>query len=59
MTNVNNLNGIPNFGHGLPEDGEVVAGVTDIAQEIANIPIEESQEVEESPRKKRSKLAED
>lgn len=30
--NVNNLNGIPNFGHGMPADGEVVAGVTDVPQ---------------------------
>jgi hypothetical protein len=28
--NVNNLNGIPNFGFGLPEDGIVIAGVTDV-----------------------------
>lgn len=32
-TNVNNLNGIPNFGHGLPEDGVVEAGITDVPQE--------------------------
>lgn len=31
-TNVNNLNGIPNFGHGLPADGIVIAGVTDVPQ---------------------------
>lgn len=43
MTNVNNLNGIPNFGHGI-EEGEVVqAGITDIgAPEVAEIePVEE------------------
>ena len=31
--NVNKLNGIPNFGHGLPPDGVVIAGVTDVPQE--------------------------
>lgn len=34
-TNVNNLNGVPNFGHGMPEDGVVVAGVTDIPQVLS------------------------
>lgn len=29
-SNVNNLNGIGNFGHGMPEDGIVQAGITDI-----------------------------
>lgn len=33
-TNVNNLNSIPNFGHGLPEDGVVQAGITDIPGDI-------------------------
>lgn len=30
--NVNRLNNIPNFGHGLPADGVVIAGLTDVAQ---------------------------
>ena len=33
-TTVNNLNGVPNFGHGLPEDGVVIAGVTDVPQNM-------------------------
>jgi len=36
-TNVNRLNGIPNFGHGLPENGEVIAGVTDIPQPLQDL----------------------
>lgn len=44
--NVNNLNGIPNFGHGLPEDGVVIAGVTDVPQEST---IEIAPEVEVVP----------
>lgn len=41
-TSVNNLNGIPNFGHGLPEDGIVQAGITDNSDEvIAEEPVEE------------------
>ena len=39
--NVNNLNGIPNFGHGLPEDGVVIAGVTDVPQDV---PMDETEE---------------
>ena len=31
-TNVNKLNGVPNFGHGMPDDGIVIAGVTDVPQ---------------------------
>ena len=31
-TNVNKLNGVPNFGHGMPDDGVVIAGVTDVPQ---------------------------
>lgn len=46
-SNVNNLNGVPNFGHGLPEDGVVAAGVTDVPQEIATEEVEESVEVED------------
>lgn len=38
-TSVNNLNGIPNFGHGLPEDGVVQAGITDVA--TPDTPVEE------------------
>lgn len=34
---VNNLNGVPNFGHGLPEDGVVIAGVTDIPQSLQDL----------------------
>ncbi len=30
--NVNNLNGVANFGHGLPDNGVVIAGVTDVPQ---------------------------
>lgn len=36
-TNVNNLNGIPNFGHGMPDDGVVIAGVTDVPQLQVNL----------------------
>lgn len=32
MNGVNNLNDIPNFGHGMPEDGIVQAGITDVSQ---------------------------
>lgn len=39
-SNVNNLNGVPNFGHGMPEDGIVEAGITDIPlEEIVEAPI--------------------
>lgn len=43
-SNVNNLNGVPNFGHGIPEDGDV--GVP--ASEVDEIVPEES-EVEQLP----------
>lgn len=43
IPNVNNLNGVPNFGHGLPEDGVVEAGVTDVLEEAAP---EETKEAE-------------
>ena len=49
--NVNNLNGVSNFGHGMPEDGVVIAGTTDVAQplpEQSNQPMEETP-VEEVP----------
>lgn len=36
-SSVNNLNGIPNFGHGLPVDGVVIAGVTDIPQPLQDL----------------------
>lgn len=52
-TNVNNLNGIPNFGHGLPEDGIVIAGITDVVIETpiedadtVDIPVEEAETVD-------------
>lgn len=51
-TNVNNLNGIPNFGHGLPEDGIVVAGITDVPTEV----VEET--IDETPVKKSAKKGE-
>lgn len=50
--NVNKLNGVPNYGHGMPEDGVVVAGVTDIPQEeqIETQPEEEvTEEVTDQP----------
>lgn len=47
-TNVNNINGIPNFGHGLPEDGIVIAGVTDVG-EVAPAVEPEAPIVEETP----------
>lgn len=34
---MNKLNGIENFGHGLPEDGIVMAGITDVPQSMAAI----------------------
>lgn len=43
-SNVNKLNGVPNFGHGLPEDGVVIAGTTDIPQEVAEESIEPEEE---------------
>lgn len=46
-SNVNNLNGVPNFGHGMPEDGVVMAGVTDVPQEVATEEVEEGIEVED------------
>lgn len=55
MNGVNNLNGIPNFGHGLPEDGIVQAGITDVPHEEVEEetevtpeeePMEETEEVE-------------
>lgn len=36
-SNVNNLNGVPNFGHGMPEDGIVIAGVTDVPQPLQEL----------------------
>lgn len=36
-SSVNNLNGIPNFGHGMPEDGVVIAGVTDVPQPLQDL----------------------
>jgi hypothetical protein len=53
-SNVNNLNGVPNFGHGMPEDGVVAAGVTDVPQVAASeeedkgIEVEDDEEVEET-----------
>lgn len=40
--NVNNLNGVPNFGHGLPQDGVVEAGVSDVGidETLVEAPIE-------------------
>ena len=35
--NVNNLNGIPNFGYGLPADGIVIAGVTDVTKPLPEL----------------------
>lgn len=36
-SNVNNLNGVPNFGFGMPEDGIVQAGVTDVPQPLQDL----------------------
>lgn len=44
-TNVNNLNGIPNFGHGMPQDGVVVAGVTDVGTPEVEVEVEVEEEV--------------
>lgn len=46
-TNVNNLNGVPNFGHGLPDDGIVEAGITDVVGDATTV--EAPTEVEEAP----------
>lgn len=50
-SNVNNLNGVPNFGHGLPVDGVVEAGVTDVPQEVETdeIPAVEEEVVTKKP----------
>lgn len=36
-TNVNKLNGVPNFGHGLPADGVVQAGITDVPNQLPEL----------------------
>ena len=37
---MNNLNGVPNFGHGMPADGVVIAGVTDVGEAAVVEPTE-------------------
>lgn len=49
MTNVNNLNNITNFGHGIEEGVQVEAGITDIPQETETPEIEPVAEVVETP----------
>lgn len=49
--NVNNLNGISNFGHGIEEGVQVEAGITDVPQIISEIepvevPVEEETDEE-------------
>lgn len=46
LPNVNNLNSVPNFGHGLPADGIVKAGVTDVPQNMQEDISEETVEQE-------------
>lgn len=48
-TNVNNLNGVPNFGHGVVADAKVQAGITDVPSEtVEEAPVEiETQEAKE------------
>ena len=46
-TNVNKLNGVPNFGHGMPDDGVVIAGVTDVPQVEVVLP-EASEETKDA-----------
>lgn len=48
MENVNNLNGVPNFGHGIPEDiltGEVFAN-GEVEEELTTPAEEPEEEVE-------------
>lgn len=63
METVNNLNGIPNFGHGMPEDGVVIAGVTDVPQTPMEdeVPTEghvDMPEVEDEPTETTEEVAE-
>lgn len=47
-SNVNNLNGIPNFGFGMPADGVVQAGITDVPQPLQDLSDNTMQNEEES-----------
>ncbi len=46
-TNVNKLNGVPNYGHGLPGDGVVQAGITDYPQALKESNMSENEETNE------------
>ncbi len=49
MSNVNNLNGIPNFGYGWPEEEEIKEeGKEEVKEEV-------TEEVAEEPPKKKKK----